>query len=412
MVFICFTNIKIPLKVNPYLILGITKGATSSKTKNSFREKLSAAKNNDELRAKICLAHDIIVNNKFYRECEKDVFKIKDELGIDIICGYYYTIIGDCYNLILLIEKNPNLLEFKDPLGRNLLYLASRNGHISICEYLINKGIKVNDIQKTGSTALHGAAYYGQTNVVKLLLNYGAKTNIKNNFGHLAIDEAMTDEIKNLIKESEKDPIFKLFQILLAKNIAKKLIPISLNGNIIARKIICNMNNIPREYSLEEVQKNWLVAWHGTNFTVLESIAEIGLKPAGGKNKNGEEIQVCYSHISQTATVGEVKDWGRGIFVSPSIFYSAYDAYAKEICCKDEQWKVLVEIRVKPNSFLQYKSTCSHYSHKNGEPEMLEYRIEAKNEKDVQVFSLTFVKNEFFEKAKTYKDGELIKKNE
>jgi ankyrin repeat protein len=64
--------------------------------------------------------------------------------------------------------------------------------------------MKVNEIQKTGSTPLHGAAYYGQTNVVKLLLSYGAKTNIKNNFGHLPIEEAMTEEIVNLIKESEK----------------------------------------------------------------------------------------------------------------------------------------------------------------------------------------------------------------
>ena len=190
MVLIRFHKINMPLKINPYLILGIEKGETHSKTKNSFREKLSASRNNDELRAKICLAYDIIVNNKFYKECEKDVFKINDELGIDIISGYYYTIIGDCFNLINIIEKNPNLLEFKDPLERNLLYLAARNGYASICEYLINKGMKVNEIQKTGSTPLHGAAYYGQTNVVKILLNYGAKTNIKNNFNHLPIEEA------------------------------------------------------------------------------------------------------------------------------------------------------------------------------------------------------------------------------
>ena len=412
MVLIRFHKINMPLKINPYLILGIEKGATHSKTKNSFREKLSASRNNDELRAKICLAYDIIVNNKFYKEWEKDVFKINDELGIDIICGYYYTIIGDCFNLINIIEKNPNLLEFKDPLERNLLYFASRNGHASICEYLINKGIKVNDIQKTGSTPLHGAAYYGQENVVKLLLNYGAKTNIKNNFGHLPIDEAMTDEIKNLIKESEKDPIFKLFQKLLSKNIAKKLIPIFLNGSIVARKILCNLINLPKEYSLKEVKRDWLIAWHGTNFTVLESIAEIGLKPAGSKNKEGEEIEVCFNHMNQTATVGKVKNWGRGIFVSPSIFYCSYDAYAKEICCNNENWKVLVEVRVKPNSFIEYGSTCPNYKRINGEPEMLEYRIEAEKEKDVQVFSLTFVKNEFFEYAKNYKDGELIKKTE
>jgi len=402
-----------PLKINPYLILGITKNEAknASKTKNSFREKLQAARNNDELRAKVCLAYDIIVNNKFYKECEKDVFKINDELGIDIICGYYYTIIGDCFNLINLIEKNINLIYFKDPLERNLLYLAARNGHTSICEYLINKGMKVNEIQKTGSTPLHGAAYYGQASVVKLLLSYGAKTNIKNNFDHLPIDEAMTDEIKNLIKESEKDPIFKLYQSLLSKNIATKLIPISLNGNIIAKKIICKLINLPKKYNLEEVENEWLTAWHGTNYNVLESIAEIGLKPAGGKNKNGEEIQVCYNHMSQTSTVDEVKNWGRGIFVSPSIFYSGYEAYAKEICCKNEQWKVLVEVRVKPNSYILHKSTCSKYQLRSGEPELLEFRIPAKNEKDVQVYSLAFVKNEFFEKAKNYEEGELLKKN-
>ena len=244
------------------------------------------------------------------------------------------------------------------------------------------------------------------------MLNYGAKTNIKNNFDHLPIDEAMTDEIKNLIKESEKDPIIKLYQILMSKNIAKKLIPISINGNIIGRKILCKFINLPKKYKVEEVEKDWLVAWHGTNYTVLESIAEIGLKPAGGKNKDGEEIEVCINHISQTATIGKVKDWGRGIFVSPSIFYCAYEAYAKEICCKDEQWKVLVEVRVKPNSFTKHKSTCSSYKPKIGEPIMLEYRIGAENEKDVQVYSLTFVKSEFFEKSKNYKDGELIKVSE
>ena len=77
MVLISFTKLKMPLKINPYLILGLKKdeAQNASKTKNSFREKLSSARKNDELRAKICLAYDIIVNNKFYKECEKDVLK-------------------------------------------------------------------------------------------------------------------------------------------------------------------------------------------------------------------------------------------------------------------------------------------------------------------------------------------------
>ena len=46
----------------------------------------------------------------------------------------------------------------------------------------------------------------------------------------------MTEEIVNLIKESEKDPIFKLYQSLLSQKIANKLVQISLKGNIIGKK--------------------------------------------------------------------------------------------------------------------------------------------------------------------------------
>ena len=68
-------------------------------------------------------------------------------------------------------------------------------------------------------------------------------------------------------------------------------------------------------------------------------------------------------------------------------------------------------MRVKPNTFTEHKSTCPNYKLKSGEPEILEYRVPAKNEKDVQVFSLTFVKNGFFENANNYQEGELYKKN-
>ena len=397
------------MKVNPYLVLGISKDALPVQTKSIFRKRMFDARNNNELRAKICIAYDILVNKNYYIECENDMYILN--LGGEnskVIPAYYYTIIGDCYHLMEEIEKNEKLLSFKDPLERNLLYLAARNGHSNVCEYLINKGIKVNELQKHGSTPLHGAAYYGQTNVVKLLLSYCAKTNIKNKLGNLPIEEAMTEEIKDILKEGEKDPILKLYQTLNSNSIAKKLIPISSNGNIIAKKIVCDLINLPEEYKFEEVERKWLTAWHGTNFNALESIAEIGLKPAGGMNKKGEEIQVCISHIEREIAVDEIEDWANGIFVSPSIFYCCHDAYAKEICCNNEQYKVLVEVRVKPNSYTEHKSTCPSYKPKMGEPKMLEYRIEAEKEKDVQVYCLTFVKSEVLEVIKEYDQGKIF----
>ena len=396
-------------RVNPFLTLGLPRGASPSQTKKVFREKLIEARNDADLRARICLAYDVIVNKDYYDECEKDTFKLKKDLIKSWTVAYYYTVVGNSYNLIKEIEDNPLLLNYKDPLKRNLLYIAARNGHTRICEYLINKGMEINDIQSTGSTPLHGAVYYGQTNVVKLLLNYGAKTNIKNNFNHFPIDEASIDEIKNLLKETEEDPIVNLFNTLKNKNIAKSLIPISSQGNIIAKKITCKLNNLPNNHKFDDVNNEWITAWHGTNFTCLESIAEIGLKPAGGALKDGQELKVCISHISREKTVDKIKDWANAIFVSPSIFYCGYPAYAKEISSKNETFRVLVETRVKPKSYYERTSTCPKYVPKIDEPKNLEYRIEPKNEKDVQVVSLTFVKDDFFKKAKHFSEGEIFK---
>ena len=405
MVVISCVKIEMPNKINPFLTLGIKKDESHSSTKLKFREKLIQTMNNDELRAKICLAYDVIVNRNYYYECEENTYKIKE----DKIMVYYYCVIGDCLSLMEEIEHNQNLLYFKDPLKRSLLYIAARNGHSNICVYLINKGLNVNDIQSSGSTPLHGAAYYGQINVVKILMVYGAQTNIKNKYGHLAKDEAKSKEIQDLLKENEKDPIERLYKSLIQKNLVNELIPLSINGKIVAKKILCKLNNLPKKYKSEDIDNSWITAWHGTNFSCLESIVEIGLKPSGGKLKNGKEIQVCVSHIGRRLTFDEFHDWANAIFVSPSIFYSASPAYAKDISCNNELWKVLVEVRVRPNSYYERESTFPSYIPKKGEPKMLEYRIDSKNARDVQVYSLTFVKSEFFEKAKNYSEGDFLR---
>ena len=82
-------------------------------------------------------------------------------------------------------------------LGRTLLYLAARNGYSN--EYLLRKGAKVNEKQNTGSTPLHGASFYGNELVVKLLLQYGAQTDIKNIYSNYPENESSTSLIKDNI---------------------------------------------------------------------------------------------------------------------------------------------------------------------------------------------------------------------
>jgi hypothetical protein len=402
---------KANINFNPFSFLGISKNSSLDEITKKFREKIIEVKNSYEFKAKLSLAYDIMMNNQYYIKTEKkDYYKLNDKYTF--IYGYFYTVVGDLPNLMKEIENNKSYIKFKDPLGRSLLFIASINGHIGICEYLINKGILVNDIDNSRNTPLHGAAYFGQLDIVKLLLGYGANINLKNKFGHLPIDEALTNEIKSVLKENEEDPILKIYKSLLSKNIAKKIVPISkyYQDNIVAKKILLNFNNLPKQYNSSEVEKEWITAWHGTKFTNLKSIAEVGLKPPGVKLDNGNEIQIPVNHIQRNINYESFPDWANGIFVSPSIFYAAHPAYSKEISFKNEQWKVLVEVRVKPNSYYETGSTCDDYKPKKNEPENLEYRIDAKDEKDVQVYSLTFVKSKFF-KVPFFEEGQFLYQN-
>ena len=128
MAIIKVKKIKVPLRINPYLTLGILKGASPAQTKAKFREKMKDARNDDELRAKICLAYDVIVNNSLYKKSKEgdDIYEINDNLRCIDLDAYYYTVIGDTLNLIKEIENNYIHLDFKDPLKRNLLYIAAR----------------------------------------------------------------------------------------------------------------------------------------------------------------------------------------------------------------------------------------------------------------------------------------------
>ena len=128
-------KIQIIPRINPYLTLGIKKNASHSETKTKFRLKMNEARNDDILRAKICLAYDVIVNKEFYR-CEgDDIYTLKDDYtDKNYYYIYYSTVIGDTLNLIKIIENENDFLYYKDPLKRSLLYIAARNGHVKICE--------------------------------------------------------------------------------------------------------------------------------------------------------------------------------------------------------------------------------------------------------------------------------------
>lgn len=89
-------------------------------------------------------------------------------------------------------------------------YLACRENKIDLVRSLI-KGMRQSEIDRmepNGSTALHVASYYGHYDIVKLLLEKGASTSIKNNFELTAMEEAKNRPIRGLFRCRRDDPRF------------------------------------------------------------------------------------------------------------------------------------------------------------------------------------------------------------
>lgn len=221
------------------------------------------------------------------------------------------------------------------------------------------------------------------------------KRNDHNNIGiFLKIIEKKSTNINELNAYNNTDTISELYNNLSLKKLVSHIITIQkTKDEIIAKKLICPFKCQDKINEL----KHWITTWHGTRLNALESLLKNGLLLPG--SDFGSQIRPkLWSNIS---------DWCRGIFVSPSIFYASDVCYSQRILSNNKRWCVLIEAKIRPNSYTCHKSTLIRYKRKKGEPSELEFRLENKN--DIIVQSVTFVLSSFIEDSQDYIDGEIMK---
>jgi ankyrin repeat protein len=85
--------------------------------------------------------------------------------------------------------------------GHTPLYCAARAGNIEAVKFLTEHGAEPDLSQRTKSTALHVAAFYGHTDVVGCLLESGADYRIMNSMNHTAEQEAFNDDVIQIFAE-------------------------------------------------------------------------------------------------------------------------------------------------------------------------------------------------------------------
>ena len=85
---------------------------------------------------------------------------------------------GDINKVKEMVDKNPDLLNVKNPDGWKLLHFCAYNDDAEIAGYLLKKGADINVKSRTGMTPLYVAATQGKLKIINFLIKHGANVNV------------------------------------------------------------------------------------------------------------------------------------------------------------------------------------------------------------------------------------------
>lgn len=96
-------------------------------------------------------------------------------------------------------EKVEQYFQYDRDNGTALMR-AAYNGHLEVVKLLLDKGAKVNIQNEAGSTSLMKAAYNGHFEIVKLLIDKGASVNLKEKHGSTALIKSVARGHTKIVK--------------------------------------------------------------------------------------------------------------------------------------------------------------------------------------------------------------------
>ncbi|ETV97560.1 hypothetical protein H310_09465 [Aphanomyces invadans] len=85
--------------------------------------------------------------------------------------------------------------------GQTPLGEAARQGHLDTLKLLLDHGADKNGVNALNWTALHEAAYHNRSDVVQMLVVYGADVRMKTNRGAMASELTISSEIKTMLED-------------------------------------------------------------------------------------------------------------------------------------------------------------------------------------------------------------------
>ncbi len=128
---------------------------------------------------------------------------------------------GDIEKIKSLLEQIPELVNSKDQYGWTSLQIASLIGHMELVRLLIEKGARVNETDRFGFTALELAAIKGNSKICDLLVENGGILKVKDK-------KKPAKELKNKVEST--DSFVPVIMSLDKKLIEVGLVPTSSTG--------------------------------------------------------------------------------------------------------------------------------------------------------------------------------------
>ena len=161
------SNKQFTIRITPYLM----KKCWSSISGGPKFEKSEEIKNID--------------NSSVYEKYNYRILSSNNNVGKKNDISLFNTMIINDPNLEHDLIENKN---YRDSENNSNLHIAVKNNSIELLKYFLNKDYDINQINKQGQTALHLACKLGNKNIIKLLIDKGANTKIKDNEGKKPFD--------------------------------------------------------------------------------------------------------------------------------------------------------------------------------------------------------------------------------
>jgi ankyrin repeat protein len=122
----------------------------------------------------------------------------------------------------------------KDKIHQTAIYYAAREGKLKVCNYLLDQGVALNEIDVYNQTPVYYAAREGRKEIVQLFAERGADLNLIDKYGQTCVFYAIREGHFDVVDYILSNPTFTSINKADKKGMSLYVFAIKYNKNNIA----------------------------------------------------------------------------------------------------------------------------------------------------------------------------------